>query len=103
MADEWKTIGPGVDEEEMMQSLGSIIDSTKEMAKIHYANDIMSSLLAKITIIVNDEDDEPLRVLIDRVRDLLEWYEMYQAGVLDANITGSAKNKGYTTSEVDGK
>jgi hypothetical protein len=87
MGDTWSD---GTLSDKEIKALETLIDTTKSVSKVHHANDIMSSLLAKIRTLAFNED-EALGVIITRIRDLLDWYDMYQAGVLEANITGKDK------------
>lgn len=76
------------DNEAEAKLAGTIIDATKNIQKIHHKNDVMSSLLARIAVLVRDENISPATT-VERIDDLLEWYDMHQAGVLNADIAGT--------------
>lgn len=78
----------GEDGEAEAKLAGSIIDATKSVQKLHYANEVMSSLLAKISIYVAN-DKMAQSEIVAHIRVLLEWYDMYQAGIMSADITGT--------------
>jgi hypothetical protein len=73
-------------------ALEGLVDITTNVGKLHYTNEVMSSLLAKINVIIKD-DDLTLADMIDKISLLLEWYDMYQAGVFKADIVGTRLGK----------
>lgn len=80
---------PSKEDAEMEVKLAeTIIDATKNIQKLHQANDVMSSMLARISTLVNEENISS-STMVECIRDLLKWYDMYQAGVLNADLVGT--------------
>jgi hypothetical protein len=45
-------------------------------------------MLARISTLVNEENISS-STMVECIRDLLKWYDMYQAGVLNADLVGT--------------
>jgi hypothetical protein len=75
-----------------VDALENLIGITTNVGKLHYKNEVMSSMLAKISVTIKD-DDLTLADMIDKISLLLEWYDIYQAGCLDADIAGTRLGK----------
>lgn len=71
-----------------VEALESLVDITTNVGKLQYANEVMSSMLAKISITIKDMNLSKTE-MIDKISLLLEWYDIYQSGSLDTNITGT--------------
>lgn len=76
------------EEEATVELAETIIDTTKNISKLHYANEVMSSLLAKISTVVQDDVFSEAE-MITTIRTLLEWYAMYQVGRFNADVAGT--------------
>lgn len=71
-----------------VEALESLVDITTNVGKLQYTNEVMSSMLAKISITIKDMNLSKTE-MIDKISLLLEWYDIYQSGSLDTNITGT--------------
>lgn len=69
-------------EEQEAAILEKLTNTTLSAIQMKNQNEIMSSLLAKISYIVANGDLSPLE-MTNQIELLLEWYNGYQAGIFN--------------------